>query len=624
MQKFVNLFHHEIDGGIFKSELTRVPEFVKAHADGAYRSILFGSEDSPGAYGPMVFVFTVKRARDLLLDGCEYHGVEMHLESGGRKLPQLPVAAELARFLAAEDTIVLVNGNPYKPHTEVYGFQQVYEDSVKCIDSLKRLGIAQDNMSIFATPEEISIEVHPGPLGIEGDNDTADLYYRLLCHIGEIKEAAGKPLKTVIKTLDLNIFNKEYRLLLPGSNHPSLHRPRVNVGTSHFAYGIAAFSDYCSKKRTQQECLQETFNWVKFVQTALPAIAGLREKIAQMPLLPAPGATMKGKKLAAASACTLSSGRFQPFKNELETAGAGFTKPLDAIPSVSSGLDRALGGGWTSGGIHLIVGPREAGKGSLLLQQALTSESRLPLLYLSYEHGFREFVGRAAASAAGLNISDTLAQLPLASSAGEHARISMTAAVEALRARLGSNLHFTGVEAARSELDAEEIRQLASMMTSDANKLVLLESIELSDLMQNSACFMRQLREVASAAGLTIIITVHALTTPGKRPHFIDEADLPLLDKLQKYCDSILVLQSEKVNLRKFVAMVKGQIDAALVGSLEQKALQLAGGKRLKTDTYTLAKLIHTRSGRREILLYLYQPDLLRFFELATIPLQRP
>jgi len=80
---------------------------------------------------------------------------------------------------------------------------------------------------------------------------------------------------------------------------------------------------------------------------------------------------------------------------------------------------------------------------------------------------------------------------------------------------------------------------------------------------------------------------------------------------------------SEKVNLRRFVALLKGQIDAQLVGSLEQRALQLAGGKRLKTDTYSLVRLLHSRNGRRDLLLYLYQPDFVRFFELASTVMSR-
>lgn len=624
MQKFVNLYHQQIEGGVFSSELTRVPEFVKAHPEGAYRSVFFSGENSQGIFGPVVFVFSVKRARDLLQDGCDYNGIDLQVETGGRKLPQLPAAAELARLLAAENTLVFVNGNPFKPATEVFGFQQVYEDSVKCIDSLKRLGIAQETMSIFATPEEISIEVHPGPLGIEGGEETADLYYRLLCSVGDIKEASGRPLKNSIKTLDLHVFAKDYRLLLPGSNHPALHRPRVNVGASHFAYGIAAFSDYCGKKRSSQECLQETFNWIRFVQTGLPPIPGLREQIAGMPVLPVPGAAAKGRKTAAASTAVASSGRFQPLKIELEAMGNSFSSVPRVVSSFSAGLDRALGGGWASGGVHVVVGAREGGKGSMLLQQALLSEAKMPVLYVSYEHNLREFVARAAAFSAGINLSDTIGQLPVGSPAGEHARKSLSAAIEMLRTRISERLYFTGSDANHFELDPEEIRQLASMIPGGEEKLVLLESLDLKDLTRDSAQLMRQLREVAAATGLTIIVSAHADLLPGKRQHFIEDTDLQILEGLQKYSDSILVVFSEKVNLRRFVAMVKGQIDADLVGSLEQKALQLAGGKRLKTDSYALVRLIHSRSGRREILLYLYQPDLLKFYELATMPLQRP
>ena len=90
------------------------------------------------------------------------------------------------------------------------------------------------------------------------------------------------------------------------------------------------------------------------------------------------------------------------------------------------------------------------------------------------------------------------------------------------------------------------------------------------------------MREIATAGRLTIIIAVHSQVICDQRPHFIEDKDIELLDRYQRHTDSIIVMHSEKVNLRRFVAMIKGQIDAQLVGSLEQKALQLAGNKRLK------------------------------------------
>jgi len=171
MQQFVSLYQADMEGGETRSDLVRVPEFVKSCPDGAFRSLYFSAEQGNALYGPMVIVFAVRKARDLLFEGCDYAGVEIQLEIGGRRLPQLPVASELERLLAAEDCLILINGNQYKPATEVLGFQQVYDDTVKCIEALKRLGIPQETMAIYATPEEISLEIHAGVLGLEGSDD---------------------------------------------------------------------------------------------------------------------------------------------------------------------------------------------------------------------------------------------------------------------------------------------------------------------------------------------------------------------------------------------------------------------------------------------------------------------
>ncbi|MBU1109149.1 MAG: DNA repair protein RadA [Candidatus Riflebacteria bacterium] len=625
MQQFVSLYQADMEGGESRSDLTRVPEFVKSCPDGAYRSLFFSSEEANVLYGPMVVAFSIRKARDLLFEGCDYAGIELQLEVGGRRLPQLPVMSELERLVAAEDCLILINGNPYKPATEVFGFQQVYDDSVKCIEALKRLGIPQETMAIYATPEEISLEIHPGVLGLEGCEDLDQVYYRLLGAIADIKDGDGRPLKSSIRTVIAQSCHKDYRVLLPGSNHPTLHRPRVSVGASHFAYGIAAFSDYCSKKRTPHESLQETLNWVKFVQTKLPPIPGLAEKIRQRPLPPWPGSDKKGARAAGSaksSAGKAFSGRFQPLKTEISESMVRLKEQPKTVPSISAGLDKALGGGWTSGALHLLVGSRETGKGSLLMQQALLAQKNMPVLYISYEHGLREFATRAAAVTGVINLPDMLAQMQVSANA-EHARKAYGAALEKFADGISENLFFSGIDANRGEFSATDIQQLVAMLPGDSEKLVLVESVNDAVLAEDFAGNMRMLRDLASTGNTTVIMSVHAEVKCGKRPHFIEEDDMALLARYQRYCDSLLVMFSEKVNLRRFVAMLKGQIDAQLVGSLEQRALQLAGGKRFKTDSYSLLRLLHSRTGRRELLLYLYQPDLIRFFELAGVAMGR-
>ena len=626
MQQFVSLYQADMAGGETRSDLVRVPEFVKSCPDGAYRGLYFSSEQTGALYGPMVITFAVRKARDLLFEGCDYAGVEIQLEIGGRRLPQLPAAGELARLVAAEDCLILINGNQYKPGTEVLGFQQVYDDSVKCIEALKRFGIPQETMAIYATPEEISLEIHAGVLGLEGSEDLDQNYYRLLGAVADIKESAGRVLKTSIRTVVAQSCQKDYKILLPGSNHPALHRPRVSVGASHFAYGIAAFSDFCSKKRTSQESLQETLNWVKFIQTPLPPVPGLADKIRQLPLPPRPGSARGGGKSAGGSTESSTgkafSGRFQPLKSELVESMARLREQPKTLPSISAGLDKSLGGGWASGALHLLVGPRETGKGSLLMQQALVSQKSMAVLYISYEHGLREFAARAAAYTGVINLSDLLAQLQSGANA-EHARKAYGAALEKFADGIGENLVFSGVESNHGEFAASELQQLVAMLPADREKLILVESVNEADLNADLAGNMQILRELTASGNASVIMSVHAEVKCGKRPHFIEEDDLAILARYQRYCDSLLVMLSEKVNLRRFVAMLKGQIDAQVVSSLEQRALQLAGGKRFKTDTYSLLRLLHSRNGRRDMLLYLYQPDLVRLFELASIAMTR-
>jgi hypothetical protein len=206
---------------------------------------------------------------------------------------------------------------------------------------------------------------------------------------------------------------------------------------------------------------------------------------------------------------------------------------------------------------------------------------------------------------------------------GDHARKACGAALEKFADGMNENLVFSGIDANHGEFSPEDIQQLVAMLPGDDEKLVLIDSVCESALANDLVGNMRLLRNMAASGKATVIMTVHADLKCGKRPHFIEEDDLPLLEKYQRHCDSLLVMFSEKVNLRRFVAMLKGQIDAQLVGSLEQRALQLAGGKRLKSDTYSLVRLVHSRSGRREVFLFLYQPDLIRLFELAGAPMSR-
>ena len=623
MQKFVTLYHPELEGGKCQSDITRVPEVVKAHPLGCFRSTFFKDADQRTESGPLTLVFAIRRARDLLLEGCDYQGMEIHIETAGQVLPQLPVAGELMRVLNAPDTLVHVNGSVFKTTGEVFGFQQVYDDAVHCIEALKRLGFTQETMAIHATPEEICVEVHGGATGSGASDNPGEFHYRLLGFVAGIKVVGNRPVKNDVKTILLNSCQPSFQVLLPGSNHPALHRPKVGVGASHFAYGIAAFSDFCGKKRSLQECLQETFAWVKFIQAELPPIPGLQAKVEKMPLLPMPGAP--GTAIAGGSARPLApSNGFQPLKNRIAEDKTLLQKLPAVCNSIANGLDKTLGGGWLTGGIHLIAGPREAGKATMLMQQAFTSEKKMPVLFVSYEQNLREFLLRAISINSGVNYNEILGHLPLAGSIGETARAGCGTAVEKLLNEISPTLYFSGVETTRDGFDPQEFKKLAEMIPGDCEKLVIIESACQEDFAGEFAPKMRQLREIAAAGHLTFIISCHYPITSTKRPHFIEETDIEILEKFQRYTDSVLIMETERNNLRRFVAMIKGQIDAQLVSSLEQKALQNASNKRFKTDTYSLMRLIHNRFGRRDLLLFLYQPEVMRFFELASLAMSRP
>ena len=201
---------------------------------------------------------------------------------------------------------------------------------------------------------------------------------------------------------------------------------------------------------------------------------------------------------------------------------------------------------------------------------------------------------------------------------------ALSAAVDKLQAKLSQNLYFSGIEAGRVKFEADDILQLADMLPEAASKMIVIESISEDDLGENAPAQLQKLKAAAAANNYSILMSIHTKNSQVKRPNIIEESDIDCLGKYQRFSDTIINLETEKTNLRKFVALVKGQVDAALVANLEQKALQLCGGKKLKTDSYCFSRVIHNRNGKRDMILFLYQPDMGRFFELATVPLSRP
>lgn len=614
------IYDSEVGSDFKVVQLSQLSELLRNGSESFFRSAYFYDTDDKNVitkssaetplYGPLTISLMVRRAKDLLLDPCYIPDFKIEVEAAGQKLPQLPARAELIKLLKSDDTYVIVNDKAYKPSSEVLDFSQVYEDSVKTIEALKRLKIPSNKMAIFATPEEISIEVHPGIIGIEGRANLNELYFNLLASITGIKQKDGKLQKTSVKTVTTDMFSPGGRILLPGSNHPRLKRPRVGVGASHFAYGVAAFSDYCSKQRSAQESVDECIKWLSFLNTETTTDPDITDKVLKMPSVYASASKTSAPKSSQPSS-KVSLEDFASLKSILASQPKELAFSGDSVKTFSPGLNKALNGGWTCGKVHLIVGPRESGKLNIIIQQAMLTQKECQVLIISYENSIREFSLRCLSKI----------------TATDRATLTSTQSLQPLLNKLESfvtdNLFFSGAEIARNEIDTTEIEQLVKMLPDNQKRLVVLDSVFESVFKDNPDETMYKLKQLAQKLGITLIINFHFNIAAAKRPHFIEGQDVDLMSSFQRFVDTIITINTEKTNLRKFVAMIKGQIDAALVGKLEQKALQMAKGRRLKTDTYSLFRIIHNNNGNRELFLYLYQPDSNVFHELASLQLNR-
>ena len=403
--------------------------------------------------------------------------------------------------------------------------------------------------------------------------------------------------------------------MLPGSYHPILHRPKVGVGQSHFAYGIAAFSDYCGKKRTDVECIHETLNWVKFIQTAIPPIQTLKEAVENLPDIHLPKQKQGGKASSATS-----SGGFQPLINEIKSSTDKILAPLVAYKSRFRLIEKSLGGGWKKESVHIISGSRESGKATFLQNLAMSLISSNQIMFISFEHSMREFLIRSSSYISRISRVDLLNQISQPGAIGEKARQTLGKMVSVLIPKLGENFYFRGAESSIREIDIEDIQQLFGMMPENDNRILFLESVTEEML---TGLLLDDLRKMCLSDNITVFISLHSDCKNNENPNVIGISDIQLLNKYQKHCESILLLDTKKAHLRKFVGMIKGQIDPQFIAKLEQKALQMANNKRLASDAYSLCRVIHTRSGKREMILMLYQPDLLSFFELINSPINK-
>ncbi|HNW35908.1 MAG TPA: DnaB-like helicase C-terminal domain-containing protein, partial [Candidatus Ozemobacteraceae bacterium] len=501
-------------------ELKTLPDLLKVHPEGLSRSPFWFEEDELDVIGhgikagtlplggPLLATHAVRRASDLLLNECACEGMTIQLEAAGKRLPELPARAELEALLRDERTLIIVDGKPYKPSSEVLGFQSVYDDTVRFIDRLKKLGVQQDAMAITATPEEISIEIHPGIFGVALDADLPRWYRQFLMDCGGIRIGDGCPVRTSDRTLILSTCSFDVPVLLPGAVHPALHRPKVGVGPSHFAYGPAAFSDFCGKKRSLDECVREVKTWLKFIETNVAIVPAAKEALAAAKLsaesgysIPPSASTGTGGfaigfeaglgmessdgHLRAAAIPPAAAGNrpaeFRPFKIEAaERAGAAvFFDVMLATPWTE--LNRQLGGGWQPNRVHLIAGGREEGKGAFLLQQALHLPEKYGVLYVSSEHTAAELMVRVAAWLGRIPAAELAARALTQGPEGDAARPKLKNLYDAVANAVRDSLYLRGADSAIPAYDADALVELLKMVPARVGRVLILESLSSED-----------------------------------------------------------------------------------------------------------------------------------------------
>ncbi|MBF0500051.1 MAG: hypothetical protein HQM09_07960 [Candidatus Riflebacteria bacterium] len=619
--------------------LKALPDLLKAHPEGLSRAPFFcPAGDSEGIReaatmgslplgGPFTVIHAIRRAGDILLEECGYDGMTIGLEVEGSKLPELPPRAELESLLTADNTMVTIDGRSYRANTEVYGFQQVYDDSVRFIDSLKSLGVPADAMSLFATPEDISIEIHPDVLGITETPALPGLYRALLGKLAGLKISERRLLKTIDKTVLLEVTRFDSELLIPGATHPGLHRAKVGVGPSHFAYGPAAFSDYCGKKRSIDECIKEVRAWIKFIETPREALPKLKDVIGKLETAVGVAAAVGGNVTEEAAAVAGASigfgaGGYQPFGLELLSRPQVFPGGGSPLATPFAELNRTLGGGFQARGLHLIVGGREEGKAALLMNMALHFAARRGVLYLSREMTQSEFSGRLLAHLRKMPAADWTAKAATGSD-GESVRKKLGEMLGEIARALPQSFFFRGSDSAVRPLDVNEIVELIKMTPPGDGNVLVLEGLSIDEAGED---FLRRLHLKGISQNFTAFVGIHASATMAAtaRPQFIEAADHELSARFFTVADTVLHLQSERVNLKKFLAMLQGKVDPTLAEKLEARFNAAAGNERRKSDTFAILRLLHARWGNRQAILYLYQRELARFLEGPALSLGRP
>lgn len=206
---------------------------------------------------------------------------------------------------------------------------------------------------------------------------------------------------------------------------------------------------------------------------------------------------------------------------------------------------------------------------------------------------------------------------------GDTARPKLKSLYEAVANAVRDSLYLRGSDSAIPPYDADALSELMKMVPAGAGRVLVVESLA-SEAGERLGRFLEVLRQLAAAQRFTVMASVHVPMVQIQRPHLVDTVDLDLLSRWQAVSDSILHLTSERINLRKFLAMSQGKVDPAVAEALEKRLYQAAAGVRHRNDTYCLARLLHARAGIRSALLFLYQRDLIRFWDGPSMPIGRP
>ncbi|MBF0547471.1 MAG: hypothetical protein HQM08_23730 [Candidatus Riflebacteria bacterium] len=626
MNKCILITYPGITGKAEIIQFKQLSEQLKAHPEGLARFPYFVSclktEEAFELYkarklllsGPFSVAHRIRFASDFLFEECAYEAQTVALEVEGRKLPELPSRAELEGLLSREKTFILIDGRQFRPNTEVFGFQNVYDNTVKTIDSLKSLGVPNDAVKIFATPDEISIEVHSSVFGIEDSVDLPKIYRALLIKIAGIKRIDRKYLKTWNKTVVMENLNFDSEILLPGTLHSRLHRPKVEVGQSHFAYGPAAFSDYCGKKRTSEECSKEIKSWQKFLESNFEAAPKLVEAVEKLDII-----ERESTVSAPSTGLPNSEGGFKNFLSDIQSTIQDFPISENILPATFQELNKSLGGGFSNKSLNVFFGNREEGKFSFLISLALSFIQRYNLLFISREQTQREFGVRLLAKLKKISPTDYIAKIGIPGNESAELKKKVGESLTETLETFPKNLFFRGIESNIDPLNFSQVVELTKLLPSGKKTLIFLEGLPKASVTSE---FLSELRSSANSNDFAIFVAIHSENQVSQRISVIENADLDFLALAQRFADSIFTMQSEKTNLQKFLTFAQGKVDPAVVQKIEA-GFQKASGDKRRFDTYSLLRILHARNGYRQVILYYYQRDLFRFFEGPSIPLSR-